>query len=65
LPDHPTPRYSPDALGEGRAGGPPGPEASEEGGDDLLRSRTEAARVLGISRRALIYKLKAYGLGRS
>jgi two-component system response regulator AtoC len=28
-------------------------------------NRTEAARVLGISRRALVYKLKAYGLGRS
>jgi two-component system response regulator AtoC len=28
-------------------------------------SRTEAARLLGISRRALLYKLKAYGLGRS
>ncbi|MBI4611678.1 MAG: sigma-54-dependent Fis family transcriptional regulator [Candidatus Rokubacteria bacterium] len=28
-------------------------------------NRTEAARLLGISRRALLYKLKAYGLGRS
>lgn len=27
-------------------------------------NRTEAARLLGISRRALLYKLKAYGLGR-
>jgi DNA-binding NtrC family response regulator len=27
-------------------------------------NRTEAARILGISRRALLYKLKAYGLGR-
>lgn len=25
-------------------------------------NRTEAARLLGISRRALVYKLKAYGL---
>lgn len=28
-------------------------------------NRTEAARLLGLSRRALLYKLKAYGLGRS
>ncbi|MBI2460430.1 MAG: sigma-54-dependent Fis family transcriptional regulator [Candidatus Rokubacteria bacterium] len=28
-------------------------------------NRTEAARLLGISRRALLYKLKAHGLGRS
>ncbi len=28
-------------------------------------NRTEAARLLGISRRALVYKLKAYGLGRA
>jgi two-component system response regulator AtoC len=28
-------------------------------------NRTEAARLLGISRRALVYKLKEYGLGRS
>ena len=28
-------------------------------------NRTEAARLLGLSRRALVYKLKEYGLGRS
>ena len=28
-------------------------------------NRTEAARILGLSRRALVYKLKEYGLGRS
>ncbi len=28
-------------------------------------NRTEAARLLGVSRRTLLYKLKAYGLGRS
>lgn len=28
-------------------------------------NRTEAARLLGLSRRALVYKLKAYGLGRA
>jgi two-component system response regulator AtoC len=28
-------------------------------------NRTEAARLLGLSRRALLYKLKEYGLGRS
>jgi two-component system response regulator AtoC len=28
-------------------------------------NRTEAARLLGLSRRALVYKLKDYGLGRS
>jgi two-component system response regulator AtoC len=28
-------------------------------------NRTEAAKLLGLSRRALVYKLKEYGLGRS